>query len=429
MPVAAVMAVSAVSSVVASKQASKTAKNQAAAAERATDTQLAIHDETMARNDQFVKDSETGYENQKKEIQTLYGNTQAELQRAYQQQDQIAIESLQKNLAGLESKYNDISSQIETGQADSNRLMDSGDKAIESNNAANLERIATAQGQVDQSAQRMGNSNAAVGEELKRVQALGSKPEGYDAAKSDLEAGFRDAEANIRRQNGGQISEAEKLNLEMNKAKGLGGQSATMRSGWAQQRSNMIGNLAGQANAGEMNVLNAQAGVRNEATQNSNAYLGNQLNQNANRINSGQSFLDKKLSNKEQYANSKLVANSTYDTQRAGNAQGFSSNTINNMGNKLSLDNAAYGNLQGTKANAMGVAASTNNNMANIYGNIAQTNIAGASANAQAASQAIGNMGNNAMSAVAGYGAAKESFANAKSQEMQNEVFRRNNRL
>jgi hypothetical protein len=399
---AAIFGSAVVGGIFSSSSSSKAAKLQAASADAATAASLEMHRDTMARNDGYVMEAEVEFINQKIAIQNLYYKTQEELQRAYQQQDQMAIESLQKNLAGLESKYNDISSQIETGQADTNRLLDSGDQAIYGNYEENSARIAEAQGQVDQSAKTMGNNNAAVGEELQRVQALGSKPEGYDAAKSDLEAGFRDAEANIRRQNGGQISEAEKLNLEMNKAKGLGGQSATMRSGWAQQRSNMIGNLAGQSNAGEMNILNAQAGVRNEATQNSNAYLGNQLNQNTNRINTGQSFLDKKLSNKEQYANSKIAANSVYDTTRAGNAQNFSTNKISNDANRLALNNAAYGNLQGTKLGAMGVTSNANSNMSNIYGNIAQTNIAGAGASANAATQAIASIPSNA---VAMYGA------------------------
>ena len=444
LPLAATLALgggSMLSGIFSSSSARKTAREQMALSRENMKLQKDMFNQTMQRADKFVDESKGDYQRQRKEVDDLHSSTRLRLEEAYKNQDQALVQKLENELANIEQQQSDLTAQIQQnqgsandiinqqetgaindvsqGQADAGEIFADGDQAIDQayNNATG--RFGADQDTNDRSLENIGNVNEGVSGEFDRIVNLGGRPEGLDAATTDLESGFRDAENEMVRRSGGPLTDAQKLNLEMNKARGKGNLSRDMREDWSKYRTSAIGNLgqnAANLNATEMGL---RSGLRNEQNTNDQMNLGNLMAQNQSKLSSGERFLDRKLRASEDAANKKLAANETAgnqtlntmqragdmrfnsqsgsDAQNAANEIDRANSFIQNNRNRVAGNDAALNNLNNVKNATMGVTSNAATNMANAYGNMAAQNQQNAMlANQQgqnAISNAIGNLG------------------------------------
>ena len=345
------------------------AKREANMAAQDRDLQLQMHRDTLARTDKSVLEGKEDYAKQLAQIEELHRSTQAQLESAYASEDSAAVQRLQDQLSAIESNGKELMGAISSGEQYGNQILANDDKNLNDLEQSTANRKLGARGELENTNNAIGNNARIINDERDRLVSAGSRPEGLDAAQSEIYGNFRDAEANIRRQNGGQISEAEKLNLEMNKAKALGGTSADMRQDWSRYRTGAIGNLAQQSNAGAQAIYGNSAALRNEEASNDQYLYGNKAGNNANKINLGQSFLDKKLGAISDRNNTALASKDLYNNFSIDKQADRANSFIGNNANRLSAQDAALGNLSMIKQSAMGTTAASNGQMAGIFGN------------------------------------------------------------
>lgn len=351
----------------------KANRDRAARAEKKQRRQIESNKEEVGN---FVKEGEANYKKRIAENKRAYGEVEERLRQAYDAEDKAAIERLENQKRNIEAQFNDLQREIESGESSANEILADGDVALQefaegadARSAQAIDQAGNAQGTID------GNREVIDGMAQDLIAQDG--PEGLDAAQSEIESNYRDAEAKLRRRKGGNLSPAELLSLEMNKSRDLGDNSRDMRQDWAENKENRVGNLLNLSNSSAAQSFNIGASGRNEQANNDQLKLTNQQVHNNTKLSSGERFLDRKLQNVENFGNQNLAVQDSYDAYKQSRPMN-EANAFNSVGlSRSGADLAALDQLEALKGNALGLNMSQNNLLAQMYGNKAAHYTAG----------------------------------------------------
>jgi hypothetical protein len=393
--------VSLVQGILGSRSAKKAARAQAAAQAQqmaflreqfaAEQKQLAenrrLADETLAQNLQ-IRQQQLG------ETKAAFEQISQQLAAARQEGDQIAAQNLQAQLNEITQNEQRLNTEIQQQRTEYDQMtreaqareheLASTDWAA--NEALRLEGMSdTARAQ------------SAIGNELSRIEGQGTKPEGLDAAFSDIDRETRNAGAEANRRAGGSAGGSVDLALAMNAIRSKGSVSAGMRQQHEQMRTGNIASLSSALSTGALARQNLQRTVGERE-----AALG--AGYDAARIGAQQNAGAARLGVMGNTGAARLQGLTGFGAQQAGNAAAFHSGTMQNTqwqaGTNLGIQNAMAGDRSNALSAKLGMPLSANAaNIASAYGTQAGLAHKQMLAGQESMNQAIGNIAGT----IAGY--------------------------
>jgi hypothetical protein len=247
------------------------AKDQSKLQRQQLNQEAQLRQEQMARQDAYIAESKTKFEEETKRAQSLYDDLNAQIKDARmfgdQAQEKLLLEQQRQLQADFDQKSTILDRDIKEKETALAEM-----KKTETNLLG--EQVKGNRALLGRSVAETDAAQAVNAADMAR-QEYGKRPEGLDAAVSDIEGQAKNAETEAARASGGNLSQGVRLSIALKKLREIGKTSAGMRQGQEQQTLNNRMALSGAIQSGARTRASLQD-TNGELLANTERYYGNQ---------------------------------------------------------------------------------------------------------------------------------------------------------